>query len=55
MTDLLKDFAMFELSIEVIFLIVMLIFLAILSLISDETWIKFHKTDFIDKFLHPKQ
>ncbi len=54
MTDLLKDFAMFELSIEIIILIVVLIFLSILSLISDKTWDKFYKTDFIDKFLHPK-
>jgi len=51
---LIKDMAMFELSVEVIFLISMLIILAILSLISDENWVKFHKTDWLDEFLHPK-
>jgi len=53
-TDLIKDIAMFELSVEVIFLFVILILLAIVSLVSDEIWIKFTKSDWLDEFLHPK-
>lgn len=45
---------MFELSVEIIFLISMLIILAILSFIPDESWIKFHKSDWLDKFLDTK-
>jgi competence protein ComGC len=52
--SLIKDFAMLELSLEVIILISMLIILAILSLIPDKKWIKFYKTDWLDEFLHPK-
>jgi len=53
-SDLIKDIAMFELSIEVIFLLVMLVFLAILSFVPDEIWVKFTKPNWIDEFLHPK-
>ncbi|NQY92952.1 MAG: hypothetical protein HRT43_02190 [Campylobacteraceae bacterium] len=54
MSNLITDIAMFELSIEVIFLIVMLIFLAVLSLLPDDKWIKFTKSNWFDEFLHPK-
>lgn len=54
MSDLITDIAMFELSIEVIFLIVMFILLAVLSLIPDEKWVKFTKSNWFDNFLHPK-
>jgi len=54
MSNLIKDIAMFELSIEVIFLIVMLLLLAIVSLLPDKTWVKFTKSNWIDEFLHPK-
>ena len=54
MVNLIKDVAMFELSMEVIFFISMLIILAILSFIPDESWVKFHKKNFFDEFLHPK-
>ncbi len=54
MSDLITDIAMFELSIEVIFLIVMFILLAVLSLIPDEKWIKITKSNWFDNFLHPK-
>lgn len=45
---------MFELSIEVIFAIGMLIILAVLSFIPDGLWVKFYKSNWLDDFLHPK-
>ena len=54
MIELVKDMAMFELSIEVIFIISMFVILMILSFIPDDAWIKFYKSDSIDEFLHPK-
>ena len=54
MIHIIKDFTMFELSIEVIFVISILIILTILSFIPDNTWVKIHKPDWLDKFLHPK-
>lgn len=53
-TALIKDMAMFELSMEVIVLIVILIVLAIVSLIPDDIWVKYNKSDWFDEFLHPK-
>jgi len=53
-TALIKDMAMFELSMEVIVLIIILIVLAIVSLIPDDIWVKYNKSDWFDEFLHPK-
>jgi len=54
-STIITDIAMFELSVEVIFLIVILIVLAILSFVPDEKWIKFTNSNWIDEFLHPKR
>ena len=54
MLKIIKDFTVFELSVEVIFVISMLIILAILSFIPDDFWAKFHKSNWFDGFLHPK-
>lgn len=54
MQNIITDFTMFELSIEIIFVLSLLIILTILSFIPDQNLIKFHKSDWFDIFLHSK-
>lgn len=54
MLNIIGDFTLFEISIEIIFVLSLLCVLMIIRAVPTGNWIKFHQSDWFDAFLHNK-